>query len=68
MYNLIEYSANYSNKSEILRQYYRDELSKKFIKFQIFIQGINNRKTTAAGYVSTTLVNYFGRTPKISLK
>ena len=50
MYNLIEYSDNYSKTSESLYEYYKDEPNDNIADFESFKSKVKiTRKTPAAG-------------------
>ena len=49
MYNLLEYSGNYSMTSGSLWNYYRDEVNDNTTKNNLDNYKINHNKTTATG-------------------
>ena len=49
VYNLIEYSDNYSKTSGSLWRYYKDEPTNNLVNSKSFKFWIKNRKTTANG-------------------
>ena len=55
MYNLIEYSNNYSNPSESLWQYYKDELIDKLANSESFKSKVKITGNTPAGGIQKML-------------